>query len=419
MNTLQLIINIIGVFLIAYVIYFVAVSLFALKKTPKYEETEKKGKFAMIVAARNEEAVIGHLVESLQNLDYPKELYDIIVLPNNCTDNTKGVAEEAGARIYEPKRIIKSKGDVLQEFFNHIELHSGEEEWRFDGYCIFDADNLVDKDFLTEMNKAYQGGAKVAQGYRDSKNPYDTVISSSYTIYYLSYNRFYNNARANIGLSALISGCGFMISQQMIDEMGGWNTKSMTEDIEITTKTVLMGEKVKYVPKAKIYDEQPLTFEVSWKQRSRWSTGLIQDSELYSWPLWKQFIKTKNWSAMDIVLFFGSIPVQLLYAILCVLVIIYDFMILKEGSMSLNIFLLRSTTIVSLSYFGCIIMTVMAIYMEKKSIRKMWKGILYYWVFIFSWIPINFICLFKKETTWHQIDHTRGINMDEMLQDEK
>lgn len=419
MNILQLSINLIGIFLIIYVIYFVFVALFALKKPPEYEQTQKKAKFAMIVAARNEEAVIGHLVESMQKLDYPRELYDIIVLPNNCTDNTKEVAKQAGARIYEPKRVIKSKGDVLQEFFDHVKLHEKEEDWTFDGYCIFDADNLVDKDFLTEMNKAFQSGAKVAQGYRDSKNPYDTVISSSYTIYYLSYNRFYNNARANLGLSALISGCGFMISQELITEMGGWNTKSMTEDIEITTKAVLMGEKVKYVPKAKIYDEQPLTFDVSWKQRARWSTGLIQDSELYSWPLWKQFVKTKNWSAMDIVIFFASIAVQFLYAILCVLVIVYDFFLLQDGSLTLNLFILRGLGIVALSYVGCVIMTVIAIYMEKKSVKKMWKGILYYWVFIFSWVPINFICLFKKETTWHQIDHTRGINMDEMLQEEK
>lgn len=416
LDLIEIIRKILTVGLFLYTMYFLVVGTFAMRPNPKYKNIEPKNRFAIIIAARNEEAVIGNLLESLNRQNYPKELYDIIVIPNNCTDNTKKVASEKGAKIFECKRHIKSKGEVLAEFFDDIMEKSNADQ--YDAYCIFDADNLVDENFLKHMNNAKEGGANAAQGYRDSKNPYDTAMSSSYAIYYYAVNRFYNHARHHIGLSSLISGSGFMISQRLIQEMGGWKTKTMTEDIELTAQCVLMNQRVFWVPEAIIYDEQPLTFEQSWKQRRRWTTGLIQGVELYFWPLLKKTFKERNLKSFDIIMFLMALGNQIFYIISIIFTMFVDYRLVKAGSVDYTYIIYRVMGALLFSYVVCAILATIAVIMAKKKPSKMLKGILFFWVFVFSWVPINVICLFRKETVWEQIDHTVAINIEEIATDD-
>ena len=232
-------------------------------------------RFAILVAARNEELVIGPLINSLLMQDYPQELYDIWVIPNNCVDNTALAARNFGARVLECPFPVRSKGEVLRFAYNRLR---GRE---YDAWCVFDADNVVDSRFLTEMNNAYMSGARAAQGYRDSKNPYDTLISGCCSIYYWMMDRFHNGGKAGMDLSAMIGGTGFMISSKALEKLGGWNSSTISEDLELTAQCVLAGEKVWWVPKAVTYDEQPLTYEESVKQRRRWSSGTLQVAQAY------------------------------------------------------------------------------------------------------------------------------------------
>ena len=154
--------------------------------------------------------------------------------------------------------------------------------------CVFDADNVVDAGFLSAMNNAWCEGAVAGQGYRDSKNPTDTMISSCYSIYYWMVNRMFSHTRARVGLSAVVNGSGFMVSMDWLRRHNGWNTVTMTEDIEFTTQCILSGERVAWVPDAKTYDEQPLTFMQSWHQRCRWTVGLYQCLRVYAPQLLRQ-----------------------------------------------------------------------------------------------------------------------------------
>ena len=104
------------------------------------------------------------------------------------------------------------------------------------------------------MNDALLGGATVAQGYRDSKNPHDSAISGSYSIYFWLLNRFYNRSRHNAGLSTPIGGSGFMIQTALVRNMAGMHFATLTEDLELTILCLLAGEKVAWVPKAIVYD---------------------------------------------------------------------------------------------------------------------------------------------------------------------
>ena len=210
-------------------------SLIKLKDKPLI--INKNHKFMAIIPAHNEEAVVANLVESLKHQDYPKELYDIYVIADNCTDKTAEVARKAGAIVYERfDETKKTKGFALNWFLGQ----KIEEDADYDAFCIFDEDNIVDVNFLKNMNKKLCQGEDVVQGYRDIKNPTDNWITAGYAIFYWTMNRMYHLARYNLGLSPLINGTGFMVRFDVI-KPEGWVTKTLTEDIEFSLKRIIKG----------------------------------------------------------------------------------------------------------------------------------------------------------------------------------
>ena len=240
-------------------------SLIKFKEKPML--TDKKHRFIIALPANNEEGVIGNLIKSLQMQDYDKSLYDIYVIADNCTDGTANVARENGAIVYERfDENKKTKGYALNWF---LDIMKDKKDY-YDALLVFDADNVVDKNFLNVMNKKLCQGEVLVQGYRDIKNPTATWVSGGYAIFYWTMNRLYHLARYNMGLSPLINGTAFMVKWDiLIDE--GWNTKTLTEDIEFALINISKGVKLGWAKDAIVYDEQPLTFKQSWKQRERWS----------------------------------------------------------------------------------------------------------------------------------------------------
>ena len=240
-------------------------SLIKFKEKPML--TDKKHRFIIALPANNEESVIANLIKSLQMQDYDKSLYDIYVIADNCTDGTANVARENGAIVYERfDEDKKTKGYALNWFLDKMK----DKKEDYDALLVFDADNVVDKNFLNVMNKKLCQGEVLVQGYRDIKNPTDTWVSGGYAIFYWTMNRLYHLARYNMGLSPLINGTAFMVKWDiLIDE--GWNTKTLTEDIEFALINISKGVKLGWAKDAIVYDEQPLTFKQSWKQRERWS----------------------------------------------------------------------------------------------------------------------------------------------------
>ena len=392
-----------------YVAYYAVFALLSFKRSKKIKLCAPQNRFAIVIAARNEECVIGNLVESLKAQDYPSDLYDIFVVPNNCTDHTADAAKAAGAQILECRVPVKSKGDVLEDVFDQL-LTSGD----YDAFCVFDADNLVHADFLKSMNNALCAGARVAQAYRDSKNPYDTAISGCYSIYYWMINRFFNHTRSVAGLSAVVNGSGFMVKSDLLEELGGWHTCTMTEDIEFTTQCQLHGEKVMWVPEAVIYDEQPLTFSQSWKQRKRWSTGLLQGFERYFVPLVKAVFLEKKANCIDQMIYLMAPIMQVVYIASLVLGILLDLFYIKYNLFPQTVVYYRMFVSLNVSYVTSLALSVYVIIAEHKSSLRLLRGVASYRLFIVSWIPINVLCLFKKCTTWDEIKHTRSVKLDEM-----
>ena len=383
-------------------------SLITLKEKPLLENKEHK--FLAIIPAHNEEAVVGNLIESLKNQTYPKDKYDICVIADNCTDKTKEVAEKLGVKVFERHEedpAKKTKGEALRLFLNTL---LADPNMDYDAFCVFDADNIVDKNFIKAMNKHLCQGEEVVQGYRDIKNPTDSWIASGYAIFYWTMNRFYHLARYNAGLSPLINGTGFMVKFDAIRPTG-WNTNTLTEDIEFSLKRIIQGKKLGWATDAVVYDEQPVKFKPSWSQRSRWTIGHIQCLQEYTKPLAKSAINNKTLMNFDGLLYMlGSIPMFIITILLLVLnAVSYLFQGMTTADFIVNILRYIIPT-----FFLPIIVALVIMIIDKKPIKKMWKGLLMYPIFLGSWLVINFKCLFKRDTTWEKIEHVRDVKINDV-----
>lgn len=408
-DTIYVLLFLLGVPFFAYGIYYLIVGISGYRKHTKFNQHAPKNRMCAVIAARNESLVIGNLIDTLKEQNYPKDMFDIYVIPNNCTDNTEEVAREHGAKIFHCTSEVRSKGAALEQFFDATFADND----IFDAFCVFDADNLVDPNFFSAMNNALCDGEKIAQGYRDSKNPTDSWISGCQSIFYWTLNRFMNLAKQGIGWSAALNGTGFMVSREVLKD-GGFRTFSMTEDIEFTTQSIMKGYRVAWVPEALTFDEHPITFETSWKQRKRWSTGTIQCFSQYSAPLWESFKKTRNWMCVDMILYLLAPFMQVLTSIYT----ICSFVVLTLLLINTQVWSDALTFAILFGIGGVIIsflFTAMVVKLEHHKIKEVaGKAFFSFWFFLFSWIPINILCFVKPIETWEPIEHTQSLKLSQL-----
>jgi len=238
--------------------------------TRKFKPTQNKHKYAIVIAARNEESVIGNLLDSIAHQDYPKELLTVFVVADNCTDSTAQVARSKGAICYERfDSEHRTKGFALQFLFENIRKDYGIDS--FEGYFVFDSDNLLNSDYITRMNEAFDAGEKIITSYRNTKNFDENWIAFTYAIHWLRSIRFRHRARSVFRLATNIQGTGFLFAHELVKD--GWNYTSLTEDRAFTADAVAHGYAISYCDAAMFYDEQPISIKVALRQRIRWSKG--------------------------------------------------------------------------------------------------------------------------------------------------
>ena len=377
--------------------YFAVTALWSLKKEKPYGQFAPRYRVAVLIAARNEEKVIGDLVRSLLAQDYPKEYFDVYVIPNNCTDHTAREAFLAGARLIEPAYPVRYKGDALRQAGDRL-LATGQ----YDAFCVFDADNLVHPRFLAEMNNAFCSGAVVARGRNESKNPTESWVSACYTLYFEMFNLFFARSRANQGLSANLIGTGFGVRTSFLRELGGFNTHTITEDVEFFAQCVAAGERVWWVPRAITYDEEPNSFRQSLTQRRRWCSGSMEVAIRYLPRLWERFSTRARLREADVMLFFAAPFAQALTVIPMGLTAAA---VLLPGGPGMIPFLSAAVLWVVVSYGAVTLLAAALAWRRGWLERGMYKGIMMFGLFMASWLPLQVVCLFHRTTSWREIAH--------------
>lgn len=286
-------------------------------------------KIAVVISARNESAVIGQLIESIHAQTYPAELIRIYVCADNCTDDTAEVARAAGATVFERQnRNLVGKGYALDYMFKKI-LSSDDDS---DAFIVFDADNLIDREYITEMNKTFGLGFEAITSYRNSKNYGTNWISAGYSLWFLREAKYLNNARLELNTSCAISGTGFLLSRKLVEENGGWKHHLLTEDVEFSVDSVIQGKKIGYCSTAMLYDEQPITFRQSWRQRMRWAKGFYQVLGKYGLKLVKGTFLKLSFGCFDLLMtIFPAIFITLLSVICNVSRFIHSIFVARDG----------------------------------------------------------------------------------------
>ena len=443
--------NVIGTVLSAMMIYKTIYFFIGVFFTRKFKAAKKKHKYAIVIAARNEEAVIGNLLDSIKKQDYPSNLITTFVVADNCTDKTADVARKNGAICYERfDNERKTKGFALQYLFKKIEEDYGTQS--FEGYFVFDADNLLKNDFITRMNEAFDSGEKIITSYRNTKNFDENWIASTYGLHWIRSIRSNHRARSVLRLATNIQGTGFLFSSEIVKD--GWKYTSLTEDRALTADAVAQGYRISYNDAAMFYDEQPTSLKIALRQRLRWSKGHLLAfletgpylfaniffGKLFLKTKWKEVEKKKKKSFKDILLSivesirhrFASYDTLMqltpfsvfnTFRWLLVVVIMYGCYTYGHGIDGINLFsgstylsgILRSICTIEIvanpgfnalllgmltaiwlrilyrigMYFESMLMAVYLFIIERKNIKKMsiWKKLL----FVFTWPTFDII----------------------------
>ena len=398
----------------AYQFFYLFVGLL---KGEQMFKAVREHKFAAVISARNERDVIGQLISSIKSQNYPKDKLDVFVIADNCTDDTAQVARGAGAIVYERfNKVQVGKGYALDWLFKIIDRDH--KDAGYEGYMIFDADNILDVNYVSEMNKVFDNGYDILTSYRNSKNFDSNWISAAYSLWFLREARYLNNSRMQLGTSCAISGTGFLVGANVIEGNGGWIHHLLTEDIEFTCDSVSKGMKIGYASKAVLYDEQPTKFSQSYTQRLRWAKGFYQVFANYGGKLLKGVLKG-SFSCLD--MFMTVMPAMLL-TLLSVLINVVAIPVAIATDAPETAILVQALIQTLVNFYGLFfILGLLTAITEWDQIHCVWyKKVLYLFtfpVFMLSYVPIAIIALFKK-VEWKPIKHSVVRTLDEVRSNE-
>ena len=394
-----------------YTLYYFVLSIFGLFRKKETKEFKPQKTFSLVVAAHNEHAVIGPLVDNLLKLDYPRSLYDVHVVADNCDDDTAAIARRHGALVHQRFNNTKrGKGFALEWMFDRL----FKLDKKYDAVIIFDADNLVKENFLMEMNSKLCQGHRIIQCYLDSKNPFDTWVTNTFSIAFWLTNRLLQLARYNAGLSNVLGGTGMCITTDVLQKYG-WGAHSLTEDLEFSMKALVHGVKTSWAHEAVVYDEKPLTFMQSWRQRKRWAQGQVDVAGRYFFVLLAKGIREGKWTYIDAAIHLFQ-PALVMLATMFMFINLIPYFQPSYTQIYQSIMPFTFWQILQAIQY---LYPVVALALDGLPWRA-YVGLILYPVFIYSWIPIVFLgFIHRKDKNWSHTVHTRGLSYQEVVKQKK
>ena len=350
--------------------------------------------YAIVICAHNEETVIGNLLKCLQMQTYPQDKFHVFLLADHCTDRTAILGRQFHqVTVWERNEGTRSgKGAVLNWGIGKIKQAYPAV---FDNLLVFDADNVIGKDFLSTMNQYFAQGAEIVTGKRVAQNPFASLVSQWYTLYWCIINALYNRPRFKLGLSSMLSGTGFAFRFQLLDTQG-WKTYSLSEDIEFSCQQILKGHRVDFAETALFYDEQPTDFRVMAVQLSRWCTGGYQIVKGYFRTWLSLYCRKPSLRLLDL---FMALGFTVILGIVAIFYILLALGLMVEGNISVlfgpAMFMYLATCCVGLA----------AAYIDGWPLPKLWAGVLTFPIFYITLSLVSLWALFFPQREWVNIVH--------------
>ena len=371
---------------------------------------------AVLIPARDESKVISNLIDSIEKQTFKIDSKDIYIIVESRKDKTVSIAKERNINIIYRKNLTnrRRKGYALDDAIKEIL----KKKKHYDAYFIFDADNVLDRNYFKEMVKTYKKGYDIGIGYRNTKNGNSSIFSACSSLTFSMINTFSNNYKMKHNLTLTVSGTGFYIKGEILEELGGYPFNSLTEDYEFTLYATLNDLTSTYNTKAKYFDEQPTDYATTIKQRTRWVKGYFDSRRKY-YPLLKNKASRKdnNYPSVYIALV-GVKP----YVLFVISVILYlanlIFRIISNSIVKIEVYtlLLQFFLIILAIYIVLLLFTGILLIKEKDNLRlnrKMKiKSLFFNPLFLASYVKCLYLALKNKDLTWVKIEHTGNIEKE-------
>ncbi len=302
--------------------------------------------FSIIIPARNEELVLKETLQSVFAFDYPSELFEVIVVDDGSTDNTRTVVKNA-QKTYPNLKLIqinraqagRGKGYVLNKAFGDflftwrgLEIEP-RHHWIIG---VFDSDAIADRDMLKKVSFEFRnprvGGVQTLVRIKNRNN---SLLATLQDMEFLAFARLLQFSRTVFGGSVALGGTGQFIRATALDTVSlkkaekYWNDSSLTEDLDIGIRLMTNRWENRYIDTTKVNQEGVEDFSSLIQQRTRWSWGTLQALRAYvlSFRIWGADISLKK--RLDVSIYLINIIVPFLVLFCWVLSILSIFGIVK------------------------------------------------------------------------------------------
>lgn len=384
--------------------YQLGYTLLSLVKTPRWKPGAGTNRYAVLICARNEAAVLPKLLESLRAQDYPGVL-DLYVAADNCTDDTARLARKGGATVFERHDLVHVGKGYALNFLLHRIWAEGK---HYDGYLLFDADNLARPDFVRRLDGVFGPECPVVAGYRNTKN-YRGWVAAGQGLCFIREVRFLNCPRTLLGFSGNVTGTGFLVSEEILRTAGGWPWHCLCEDLEFSTVQMIAGRRIAYCPQAEYFDEQPATLSQSVRQRLRWCKGFLQVMASRGAGLGRAALRG-SWSCADLLI---SRIAPVLFNLLAL-----GFAAAGAALAGGPVLVLAALgRILACGYLSMLVMAALTTCTEWKRIQApaVWKlaGIFTFPLYMATYLPIALVACVRR-VEWTPVAHTRAVSLNQL-----
>lgn len=394
--------------LIGFIIMVIA-NIMSRKNNNKPIKRKEDHNFCFLVPARYESKVIEGLLISLKKQTFKINMKDVYVIVESKKDETINICKKYNASVIIRKHLeLQRKGYALDEAVKQI-LKSKK---HYDAYFIFDADNVLDKNYLKNMIPIFDLGYDMATGYRNCKNGNKSVIAASSALTFSLVNTVFNDKKNKETRNITFSGTGFYIRGSLIEKWKGYPFHTLTEDYELSSYATLNNLTTYYNTKSVFYDEQPVKFKDTINQRIRWIRGYFDVRRMYNKKMFKALDKNdKNYGskldeAIGIVPYIFMVVGLVIWFLSSIFFITYNLLlhdnVWKRHLLELIIFML-------FVYFVLFIMTLVIVMLEGNKIdltlKSKIKVLFFNPIFMISYVPCAIKALTLKEVKWTRVEH--------------
>ena len=417
--------SVVSIILILFTsIYYLVFWSVSAKKIAPVPHSDKKSKFAILIAARNESKVIASILNSLNKQTYPREYFEAYVIVESEDDPTINIVKEKGFQYFVRDRLMdgrRTKGFALQECIDYL--------WRnnisYDAYMIFDADNVIDANYLEAMNDLRQTGVQVGLGYRNFTNANTNWLTVGCAVMFSYMKQITSKGRSIIFHKATLMGTGYFVDDEIIRAAGGWIFTGMTEDIQLTSYCYYHDIHMSYYPLVCFYDEQSPDFKTVHNQHVRWLSGYMQPRKFLKHEgVQKDYHSKRLQQFMNYEFRAGIIPfvifnvVSILIAIAAIVMGVLS--ALYGADYQTGIIFAIAFFQLSALYMSFVVAAILAIIRNREYLKLTPKneiiGILTYIFYFYDFASAFFDLLTHpaKRKTWVRIEHTGDMDNEEI-----